>query len=508
MTTNVTPSDPNDPNVFVTTADLSASKPPPKQSTLIDTLLGSRAAINIGAVIYLVYALVAWNFAGTFDASNPVQSLIFGVAVAIPYFAAVLARAIGTQNRTGTPMFRDIVFISDFTQTIFLVLIASGIFLLIANLVDNLAESQLQINFNVLGRDFGVAVTEGPDYDVPLSFLEGIPVLEDVIDEGWLRPGTYFRALMVGLVNTLRVVSVSLVFATLLGILLGIGLLSNNWLVRNVSSAWVEVFRNTPLLVQLFFIYRGVLGFLPSRPSGAIQLPGDVYLSSRGLNYPAILATDTFPVFAVAVLVGIIVGVFLWRQRLRLMERTGTPANTLRYFLLALGGFTLAGLVLAFVTGGSPLMTESPSVSRFNFSGGASLSAEYLALMAGLVFYTSAFIADIVRAGILSVPKGQLEAAAAAGLNSGQTLQLVILPQALRLIVPPLTNQYLNLSKNSSLAIAIGFFDVYNVANVAQNQSGQAVALFAFLMVTYLLLSLIISLFMNFFNRSLTIKTR
>ncbi len=508
MTTNVNPTDADDPNVFITTADLSASKPPPQQDSFVDVIARMRAAMGVGIVVYLIYLLTAWNFAWNFDGANLVQALLFGVLAAVPYFVIVTVRGIRTQNRTGTPVYRDIVYISDFTQTIFLIFIAGSLFLLLANLVDNLAESQLQINFNVLGRTFGVEVTEGPDYDVPLSFLDGIPVLEDLANSQWLREGTYFRALMVGLVNTLRVVSLSLIFATILGILLGIGLLSENWLVKNVSSGWVEVFRNTPLLVQLFFIYRGVLGFLPNRPSTAIQLPGDVYLSSRGLNYPAILGTDTFWIFGLAILAGIAVGAYLWRQRLQLMERTGTPANTLRYFLMTVFGFSLVGLALAFVIGGAPLMTEAPSASRFNFRGGSALSAEYLALMAGLVFYTSAFIADIVRAGILSVPKGQLEAAGASGLTSGQTLQLVILPQALRLIVPPLTNQYLNLAKNSSLAIAIGFFDVYNVANVAQNQSGQAVALFAFLMVTYLLLSLIISLFMNLFNNTLTLKTR
>jgi general L-amino acid transport system permease protein len=226
------------------------------------------------------------------------------------------------------------------------------------------------------------------------------------------------------------------------------------------------------------------------------------------MNYPSITGTDTFSIFFLFVVLGFGAGVFLWRQRLKLMDRTGTRALTLRYFLAAFLGLSLIGLVLAFVAGGSPIQTEAPSVGTFNFEGGASISSEYLALMLGLVFYTSAFIADIVRAGILSVPKGQIEAAAATGLTERQTLRLVVLPQSLRLIVPPLTNQYLNLTKNSSLGIAIGFFDVFNVANVAQNQSGQAVAFFAVLMVTYLMLSLVISLVMNIFNKSLTIKTR
>jgi len=315
--------------------------------------------------------------------------------------------------------------------------------------------------------------------------------------------------LFTGFQNTLRVVWLSLVASTLLGVLLGVGLLTPNWLLRNISGIYVEIFRNTPLLVQLFFIYSGFIRVLPSRPDEALVLiPNVMYLSGRGIYYPRLIETPSSDWFYGALWLGVgLAGLVGW-WRVRVNEQTGRPANLLQY---ALGSIVLLGGVgyaLAWVSAGNPIAFEFPTASRFNFSGGQSLSGEYLGLFLGLSLYTSAFIADIVRAGIQSVPYGQIEASRALGLTNNQTLMQIILPQALRLAVPPLTNQYLNLAKNSSLGIAIGFTDLYTVANIANNQSGQTVVMFVVLMVTYLGLSLFISFFMNIFNRTLKLRAR
>lgn len=484
---------------FVTTADLSLSRAAPEANSMFELLAESRLSRVLGLVGYLIFIAVAWVAMSDQPLSNEVAGAIFGVIASLPFFGVVLVRAFGAERRTGVPFWRDVIFLRDFTQTMFLFFIAFAGFVLMSNFFENLAESDLRINFNVLSRPNGVEISEGPDPDQELTLFANIPALD---------AGSNTRALITGLINTLRVVSISLVFATILGILLGIGLLSNNWLVRKASSGFVEIFRNTPLLLQLFFIYRGILGFLPSRPEDALELPGGFFLSGRGLNYPALIPTDTAIFFLGAVLIGVTVGAVLWWQRLRAMEKTGKPANVLLYFSVCVVVGIVVGIIAAYLAGGAPIRTEIPELGRFRFTGGASLSAEFLALALGLILYTSAFISDIVRAGIQSVPKGQIEAAYAHGLTRGQTLQLVVLPQALRLIIPPLTNQYLNLTKNSSLAIAIGFWDVYNVANIIQNQTGQAVALFAVLMVTYLSLSLIISLVMNTVNTSRQYKSR
>lgn len=504
-----TPNPPPNDGYFVTNADLSKSRAAPEANSLFDILAESRLTRVVALVGYLIFMAVSWSFVGQQGLVNEVGGIIFGLITSLPYFGVVLIRAIGAEQRTGVSFWRDIVFIRDFIQVVFLFFIAFSAFVLMSNFFDNLNESDLRINFNVLARTNGVEISEGPDPEADLLWLQSIPVVGNAIyNIEVLQPGTNARAMIVGLVNTLRVVSISLVFATIFGILLGIGLLSNNWLVRKTSSGYVEIFRNTPLLLQLFFIYRGILGFLPSRPVDAIEVVPNFYLSGRGINYPAVVPTETWGFFFIALLIGAGVGIFLWRQRIQLMEQTGEPANVLVYFGAATGVGLVVGVIIAFIAGGSPVTTEISELGRFRFTGGATISAEFLALALGLILYTSAFIADIVRAGIQSVPNGQIEAAYAHGLSRPQTLQLVILPQALRLIIPPLTNQYLNLAKNSSLAIAIGFWDVYNVANIIQNQTGQAVALFAVLMVTYLMLSLIISLAMNTYNQSRQYKTR
>lgn len=492
---------------FVTTADLTAARPLPRPSSWLGALAQMSATQRIAAILYILLVVLVVRP----DPSLPhaVQSLLFGGVVALPFVVMALADGLRAQQRTSIPFYRNEVFLRNIVQAIFLLIIFMMLYALIVNLFGNLASSGLSINFGVVDRPFGTEVTEGPDPRQRLDFLHNLPVIGPTLaNASILRPDTIFRALLVGLINTLRVVALSLVATTVLGIAVGVGLLSTNWLLRNVSAVYVEIFRNTPLLVQLFFIYGGVIKALPARPREAVELPGSVFVSGRGLYYPAVIATETANSLFFLLLVGLILGLALWRWRLRVNERTGQPARGFIYFLAAVLSCGIVGLVLALSGGETPFIVEPPQIGNFNFTGGASFSAEYLSLFLGLTLYTSAFVADIVRAGIQSVPYGQIEAAHALGLSNMQTLNKIILPQALRLAVPPLTNQYLNLTKNSSLGIAIGYTDIYNVATITYNQTGQSVALFAILMVVYLVLSLIISLIMNAFNRRLALKTR
>lgn len=507
----------SDDDYFVNAIDLSLKRPPPNQQTGIRDIIRHDLFQRIAGGVLILAIILLWPTLRqamidvdllSSDADNLTEGIMLGVLVALPFGVLVLGSGLQVNVKHGIPFYRNIIFIRDIIQVLFLLLIISFVYMLLVNLQDNFADEStgLRINFGVLTREFGVEVSQGPRYTEDIQWMRDIPI----IGEDYLRGGTYTRALMTGLYNTLQVVSIGLVFATILGILIGIGLLSGNWLVRTVSMIYVEIFRNTPLLVQLFLIY-GVWTRIFPGVRESIALPGSMYLNNRGLNYPSVSTTDTFMPFFVMAAIGFALGIWLWIRRLRLQEQTGQPANTLLYFGAVFLGFAIVGLLMAFVVGGSPLKTESPESLeelRFNFRQGSSYTSEFMALTLTLILYTAAFIADIVRAGILSVPKGQIEAARAAGLTGSQTLRLVVLPQALRLIVPPLTNQYLNLSKNSSLAIAVGYVDLYRVSDIAANQSGQAVVFFAVVLLIYLILSLLISLVMNIFNRSMQLQTR
>lgn len=383
------------------------------------------------------------------------------------------------------PLWRDIRVLQVVAQIAFLVAVVILALVLINNLVTGLRASNLAINFGVLTRTFGTQISEGQ-----MDFSPG--------------ESSNLDALGAGLRNTLRVVIVGLAGATVLGVFVGIGRLSGNFLLRFVSVGYIELFRNTPLLVQLYFIYRGMRLVLPESLAASYTLPGSIYINRRAINFPLVQGTETAPIFYGGVALGLAVGIGLWIWRLRVQERTGQPAQTLAWFLPAFLGLSALG----WVASGGPFWVDYPQLGNFNFTGGDRLSAEYTALTLGLILYTAAFIADIVRAGIQSVPHGQVEAARAQGFSGGQTLRLIVLPQALRLIIPPLGNQYLNLAKNSSLGIAIGFFDVYNVANVISNQTGQAVAVFVVMMGIYLAISLAISAIMNGVNYLMRQRSR
>ncbi len=307
---------------------------------------------------------------------------------------------------------------------------------------------------------------------------------------------SYARVFVVGLLNTLLVAGIGIVLATILGFFVGIGRLSPNWLLARLCGGYVELIRNLPLLFQILFWYLAVLGSLPA-PRQSISLLGGIFLNNRGIIVPAPVAGEGARLVAAALALGVLAAIALTPWARRRQERSGR-----RFPLLACGTALIVGLPLvALVATGFPIAFEQPELRGFNFVGGIRLIPEFLALLIALTTYTAAFIAEIVRAGVLAVPRGQSEAALALGLRRGLLLRLVVLPQALRVIVPPLTNQYLNLTKNSSLAVAIGYPDLFAVfAGTTLNQTGQAMEIIAITMAVYLAISLLTSAFMNWYN--------
>jgi general L-amino acid transport system permease protein len=320
----------------------------------------------------------------------------------------------------------------------------------------------------------------------------GMPIADTLIS--YRSSDTYLRALIIGVLNTLRVAIVGIVLATLLGTAIGVARLSKNWLLAKVAAVYVEVLRDIPLLLQLLFWYV-VLQGLPA-PRQALQPAPGVFLSNRGLLVPTI---DWVPAHGWVFLAGIlgIAATLFYRRWVRARQMAdGQPRRVWPAALLLIVGFPLAVSVALAV----PWTVRWPELRGFNFVGGSALSPEYVALLLALTTYTAAFIAEIVRAGILSVSRGQWEAAQALGLWPGLILARIAMPQAMRVIIPPLTSQYLNLTKNSSLAVAIGYQDIVSIANTMLNQTGQAIEGIALIMLVFLTISLSISLLMNWYN--------
>ena len=342
--------------------------------------------------------------------------------------------------------------------------------------------SNAQANMAARGLQFGYAF---------LDRSAGIPIGESIIP--YTPADTYRHALTVGLLNTLRVAIVGIALCTVIGILLGLARLSANPLLRSLVGGYIEVIRNTPLVLQLVF-WHAVILQLPSVRQALNPLPG-VFLSQRGLMMPGLMADTALVAFLAALTVGAIGWWLLLRRERARQIATGDRRPTILPGLAMLVG--LPALVLA--AGFAPTV-EWPQMMGFNFEGGLALSPEFFALLIGLVVYTSAFIAEIVRSGIQSVHNGQWEAARALGLPPGRIMRLVILPQALRVIIPPLTSQYLNLTKNSSLAVVIGYPDLVSVANTSINQTGQAIEVISIFMAVYLIISLATSALMNWYN--------
>ncbi len=354
---------------------------------------------------------------------------------------------------------------------------------LISNTMANLETRKIATGFGFLGRE------------------AGLPIGEHLIE--YSPADTYARALFVGLLNTLRVAILGIILATILGTIIGIARLSRNWLVAQSARVYVEVMRNLPLLLQLLFWWTLFRDMFPG-PRDALSPLSGIFLSNRGIKIPSLVWEQAHTITLIAVVIGIVATYALNRWAKQRQALTGKQFPMLR----AAAGLIVGLPLLVFLAFGAPITLERPVLRGFNFVGGATLTPEFAALLIGLVTYTAAFIAEIVRSGILAVSHGQTEAALAVGLKRGLVLRLVVLPQALRVIVPPTTSQYLNITKNSSLAVAIGYPDIVSVANTTLNQTGQAIEGIAIIMAVYLTISLSISLFMNWYNKHIALVER
>ncbi len=329
----------------------------------------------------------------------------------------------------------------------------------------------------------------------------GFEIGEPAID--YSAADSYGRALLVGALNTLKVSFVGIVFTLLLGTIVGIARLSHNWLVSRLSGVFIEVMQNIPILLQLFFWYALFYEAFPS-PRQALNPLQGVFLCNRGLIFGVPAEHPAHSAMLIALLLGMLGWWLLVRRGHKIQDRTGRILPMHRIGMV----LSLLLPLLVWLFAGAPTAMDIPSLQGFNFAGGVTVSPEFSALLIGLVLYTSAFVAEIVRAGIQSVSRGQVEAAMSIGLRPGQVLRLVILPQALRVIIPPLTSQMLNLTKNSSLAIAIGYSDFVSVANTTINQTGQAIEGVALIMLVYLFFSLSTSVFMNWYNKKMMLVER
>ncbi|WP_417774065.1 amino acid ABC transporter permease [Stappia sp.] len=320
----------------------------------------------------------------------------------------------------------------------------------------------------------------------------------------YTNDSTYLRAFFVGLINTLVVASIGIVLATIIGFIVGVARLSKNFVIRQIATIYVETLRNIPLLLQLLFWYKAVLSVLPSPRQSLEPLPG-VFLNNRGLILPQVVAQPGSNAVLFAFLLGLAATIAISRWARKRQMATGQQFPTL---LSGLG--LIIGLPLVvFFAAGLPIGLSFAELRGFNFAGGRVINPEFLALLLGLSLYTASFIAEIVRAGILAVSHGQTEAAFSLGLRPRRTLQLVVVPQAMRVIIPPLTSQYLNLTKNSSLAVAIGYPDLVAVfSGTVLNQTGQAVEVISITMLVYLTLSLATSGFMNWYNGRMALVER
>ena len=354
-----------------------------------------------------------------------------------------------------------------------------------------------QINMDNRGIDFGLRfLGEEASFDIQFSLIE------------YSGASSYAKAYLVGLLNTILVACIGIFFATILGIVIGISRLSSNFLISKVAESYIEIFRNIQLLLQLFFWYFAALRALPL-PIDAINFFDISFLSVKGLYVPKFVWIN-FDIFFYSIIASIISIIFVFKYAKKQQEQTGKRIPS---FLISLGIIFLLPL-LSFLIGGVSLSFEYPVLTQlsktiFNYIGGVAIIPELMALALALSLYTATFIAECVRAGILGVSKGQKEAASSLGLTTGQTLRLVVMPQALRIIIPPTTNQYLNLTKNSSLAAAIAYPDLVLVfAGTAMMQTGRAIEIVSITMLTYLSLSIIISIFMNWYNKKMAIKEK
>jgi general L-amino acid transport system permease protein len=354
---------------------------------------------------------------------------------------------------------------------------------LISNTLENLERQSIATGFGFLQKESSFEIGESL---IPYSAAH-----------------SYGRALLVGALNTLFVAFIGIITTVILGTFVGMARLSSNWLVSKLASVYIEVMQDIPVLLQLFFWYAIFYETLPS-PRQALNPVGHLFLCNRGVAFPIPEADPAHVFMAIALLMGCTIVFVLRRWAKRRQERTGQYFPIFRVSICIIVALPL----LTWWVAGAPTKMDTPELTGFNFEGGLTVSPEFIALLLGLVLYTAAFVAEVVRAGIQSVSKGQREAAMALGLRPPLVLNLVILPQALRVIIPPLTSQMLNLTKNSSLAVAIGYPDFVSVANTTINQTGQAIEGVALIMAVYLFFSLSTSAFMNWYNKKTALVER
>lgn len=377
------------------------------------------------------------------------------------------------------PVIRGIIY-----QVVVAAILVGFIAWIIGNTAANLAAQNKSTGFDFLWRTAG--------FDISFSLLP------------WSRGSYYWEAFLVGLINTLLVAVIGIVFATILGFTIGIARLSTNFIISSLATVYIEVIRNIPLLLQLFFWYFAVLKAMPA-VRNSIELPFESYINQRGIFVPKPLPDEQFGFVWVGLLLALVAIYFLRRWAKTRLEATGRRFPVFLTSLVLLVGVT----ALVWFVSGASVAFDPPVLERFNFRGGLALPPEFVALAFGLTIYTAAFIAETVRAGVLAVSHGQTEAAQSLGLKEGDRLRLVIVPQAMRVIVPPLTSQYLNLTKNSSLGAAIGYPELVNVfAGTSLNQTGRAIECIAITMMVYLSFSLLTSAIMNWYNARVRLVER
>jgi len=389
-----------------------------------------------------------------------------------------------SHHHAAVPLWRDVRVLRIVSQIVIVLVVVLVIGFLVRNAVTAMAERGLVVGYGFLDSTAGFDIAESP---FPYRATD-----------------TYGTAFLVGLLNTLFVSVLGIILATILGIIVGVARLSTNFLVNRTAAGYVELMRNTPLLVQLFILYFAVFLQLPP-VNESMSFLGSVFLNQRGVFLPAPRPGGSLGTWLAILAVGFVVALVI---RIIAIRRIDAAKPTHRLDIIAGGAVIVVIAAAWFALPERPMTLSSPVPGRFNFTGGMAFSPEFTALLVGLVIYTAAFIAEVVRGGIQAVRRGQVEAAYAIGLTGGQTLRLIVFPQALRVIVPPLTSQYLNLAKNSSLAIAIGYPDLFKVGTTMMNQTGQPVPVIILVMATYLSISLVTSLFMNIYNRRIQVLER
>lgn len=368
-------------------------------------------------------------------------------------------------------------------QTLLLAVLGYFFYSVVDNTLTNLEQRGITTGFDFLTQEAG--------FGIAMSLIE------------YSEASSYGATFFVGLLNTVLIAAMGIVAATILGFLIGVARLSDNWLISKISAVYIEIFRNIPLLLQIFFWYFAVLRTLP-HPRQSIEFFSS-FLNNRGLIVPAPVAEDGFGIVIFGFFAALVGCWFMSRWAKKRQEDTGQQFP----IFWSSVGLILGVPLLLFLVSGMPMVLEHPELKGFNFRGGITVIPELIALWLALSIYTAAFIAETVRAGILAVSHGQTEAASALGLPKAKTLRFIVIPQALRVIIPPLTSQYLNLTKNSSLATAIGYPDLVNVfAGTTLNQTGQAIEVIAMTMAVYLTLSLVTSMFMNWYNARIQLTER